>query len=196
MIRYLEWVLPLKLRTFLLTAIFLSLGLFQVSAGETTQIPKLEFGLDSEQLPEDFATFPELETWAIYQSFELDPDSGWIQDSICRMVPETGLRFLLEKNANKTKSTVFLYLDMVQFRPLAKGKFKPKKLTIFVNGRAKLSLFSEPSKPFPNPVEIPLEPSEYPDGKIYVELVPSQNTRGRFWGVWDTYLLENREKEN
>jgi len=191
-------VLPLKLRTFLLTAIFLSLGFEPVvsqtenSQNGKSEIPKQVFEREEGQLPEDFATYPELETWAIYQSYSLDPDSGWIQDSICRMVPETGFKFLLQKR-NAGKGTIYLYLDLVQFRPLPKTRFKPKKLNIFVNGKRKAILFSEHSKPFANPLEITLEPSEYPDGNIEVELVPSQNTRGRFWGIWDAYVLENQE---
>lgn len=155
-------------------------------------IPKQVFEREEGQLPEDFATYPELETWAIYQSYSLDPDSGWIQDSICHMVPETGFKFLLQKK-NAGKGTVYLYLDLVQFRPLPKTRFKPKKLNVFVNGRKKAVVYSERSKPFANPLEIALEPSEYPDGNIEVELIPSQNVRGRFWGIWDAYVLESQE---
>ncbi|MCG6140398.1 hypothetical protein LFX27_07345 [Leptospira mtsangambouensis] len=184
-------MLPLKLRILLLTAIFLStlVSLF----AKDFQIPKQEFGLEEGLLPEDISTYPELKTWAIYQSYELEPDAPHLglQDYICRMVPETGLQFLLEKTI-QSKSTVYLYLDITRYRPLKGSKFKPKKLNILVNGRPKLSIYADKNQSFVNPVEIPLEPSEYPDGKIYVDLVPSHNSLGRFWGVWDAFVLENR----
>ncbi|WP_244241457.1 LIC10729 family protein [Leptospira perdikensis] len=184
-------MLPLKLRILLLTAIFLSC--FGSVFASDSQIPKQEFGLEEGLLPEDIATYPELKTWAIYQSYELEPDAPHLglQDYICRMVPETGLRFLLEKTI-VSKSTVYLYLDITRYRPLKGSKFKPRKLNILVNGRPKLSIYADRNQSFPNPVEISLEPSEYPDGKINVDLVPSNNSLGRFWGVWDAFVLENR----
>ncbi|XDD42429.1 hypothetical protein AB3N58_14185 [Leptospira sp. WS60.C2] len=187
-------MLPLKLRILLFTAIFLSnIGtLF----ADGSQIPKQEFGLEEGLLPEDISTYPELKTWAIYQSYELEPDAPHLglQDSICRMVPESGLRFLLEK-PSQSKSTVYLYLDLTKYRPLKGSKFKPRKLKILVNGKPKRSILNERYQGFQNPVEIPLEPSEYPDGKIYVELLPSQNAVGRFWGIWDAFVVENRLEE-
>nr|WP_244944181.1 hypothetical protein [Leptospira meyeri] len=184
-------MLPLKLRILLFTAIFLStlVSLF----AKDFQIPKQEFGLEEGLLPEDISTYPELKTWAIYQSYELEPDAPHLglQDYICRMVPETGLQFLLEKTI-LSKSTVYLYLDITRYKPLKGSKFKPKKLNIFVNGRPKLSIYADKNQSFPNPVEIPLEPSECPEGKIYVDLVPSNNSLGRFWGIWDAFVLENR----
>lgn len=70
-------MLPLKLRTLLITAIFLStLGALPA---DDSKIPKQEFGLEEGLLPEDISTFPELKTWAIYQSYELEPDSPhWV----------------------------------------------------------------------------------------------------------------------
>ncbi|MDF3818645.1 hypothetical protein P3G55_01965 [Leptospira sp. 96542] len=189
-------MLPLKLRTILLTAIFLCFGLEITPQTESHSIPKNEFGMDEGLLPEDTATYPELKNWAIFQSYELVPDSPFmgIQDFICRMVPDTGLRFLLEKPVTK-KSTVYLYLDLTQYKPLPGSRFKPKKITISVNGIPKLSIYTDRSRSFKNPVEIPLEPSEYPEGKILVELTPSQNTTGRFWGIWDAVVLENKRSE-
>ncbi|PJZ81902.1 LIC10729 family protein [Leptospira meyeri] len=181
----------MKLRILLFTAIFLStlVSLF----AKDFQIPKQEFGMEEGLLPEDISTYPELKTWAIYQSYELEPDAPHLglQDYICRMVPETGLQFLLEKTI-LSKSTVYLYLDITRYKPLKGSKFKPKKLNIFVNGRPKLSIYADKNQSFPNPVEIPLEPSEYPEGKIHVDLVPSNNSLGRFWGIWDAFVLENR----
>ncbi|TGM35760.1 hypothetical protein EHQ92_01740 [Leptospira biflexa] len=189
-------MLPLKLRILLLTAIFLST--IGTLFADDSKIPKQEFGLEEGLLPEDISTYPELKTWAIYQSYELEPDGPHLglQDSICRMVPESGLRFLLEKPSN-TKTTVYLYLDVTKYRPLKGSKFKPRKLQILVNGKPKRSILTERYHGFQNPVEIALEPSEYPDGKIYVELLPSQNSVGRFWGIWDAFVVENRldEKE-
>ncbi|MCW7491172.1 hypothetical protein ND861_00755 [Leptospira sp. 2 VSF19] len=184
-------MLPLKLRILLLTAIFLSN--FASMFASDSLIPKKDFGIEEGQLPEDIATFPELKTWAIYQSYELEPDAPHIglQDYICRMVPETGFQFLLEKQV-VSKSTVFLYLDLTRYRTLKGSKFKPRKLNILVNGRPKISVYVDKNQSFTNPVEIPLEPSEYPNGKIYVDLVPSHNSLGRFWGIWDAFVLENR----
>ncbi|WP_244288944.1 LIC10729 family protein [Leptospira bandrabouensis] len=184
-------MLPLKLRILLLTAIFLSN--FASMFASDSLIPKQEFGIEEGQLPEDVATFPELKTWALYQSYELEPDAPHLglQDYICRMVPETGLPFLLEKQV-VSKSTVYLYLDLTRYRPLKGSKFKPRKLNIVVNGRPKISVYVDRNQSFTNPVEIPLEPSEYPNGKIYVDLVPSHNSLGRFWGIWDAFILENR----
>ncbi|MCW7460683.1 LIC10729 family protein [Leptospira limi] len=187
-------MLPLKLRILLFTAIFLSTS--GALPADDSKIPKQEFGLEEGLLPEDISTFPELKTWAIYQSYELEPDGPYLglQDSICRMVPESGLRFLLEKPSD-TKSTVYLYLDLTMYKPLRGSKFKPRKLQIFVNGKPKRAILTERTKGFQNPVEIPLEPSEYPDGKIYIDLVPSQNSVGRFWGIWDAFVVENRLDE-
>ncbi|TGM91993.1 hypothetical protein EHR02_04030 [Leptospira levettii] len=184
----------MKLRILLFTAIFLST--IGAPFADDSKIPKQEFGLEEGLLPEDISTFPELKTWAIYQSYELEPDGPYLglQDSICRMVPESGLRFLLEKRSD-TKSTVYLYLDLTMYKPLRGSKFKPRKLQIFVNGKPKRAILTERTKGFQNPVEIPLEPSEYPDGKIYVDLVPSQNSVGRFWGIWDAFVVENRLDE-
>ncbi|TGN17358.1 hypothetical protein EHS15_17645 [Leptospira idonii] len=184
----------MKLKSILLTAIFFSfLFPWMEISTEAPNIPVKEFTIEEGLLPEDSASFPELKTWAIYQFYELEPDGAdlGIQDYICRMIPETGLRFLLEKNP-KNSSTVFLYLDLTRYVPRKEARFKSRKLEIKVNGRMKTEVYISKNRNFKNPVEISLEPFEFPDGKIYVELTPSKNESGRFWGIWDAFILENR----
>ena len=52
------------------------------------------------------------------------------------------------------------------------------------------------NKTFANPVEVPIEPSEFDLGKLNIELIPSKNESGRFWGIWDAFLVENRKNED
>jgi len=183
----------LKLKFFLLTAIFFSFSAPKdVRAEPLPLVPIQAFGGEEGLIPEDMASFPELKTWALYQFYELEPDNPamGIQDYLCRMVPETGLRFLLEKSP-KNRSTVYLYLDMTRYIPGKKAKFKSRKLEIYINRRKKKEIYTSREKSFSNPVEIPIEPNEFSDGKIYVELFPSTSEAGRFWGVWDAFILEN-----
>jgi hypothetical protein len=147
-------------------------------------------------LTEDIGTFSELKTWALYQFFELEEDSSafGIQDQVCRMVPETGLKFLLGKDTSR-RGRMYLYLDLTRYIPQERARFKPRKLSILVNGRLKKEIFTSKKKSFGNPVEIAIEPSEFNESKIYVELVPSKNESGRFWGIWDAFLVENKLKD-
>ncbi len=167
----------------------------QISSEEKSKSSQ-EFSVEEGLLTEDTGTFPELRTWALYQFFELEEDSPafGIQDNVCRMVPETGLSFLLEKETAR-KGRLYLYLDLTRYIPQARARFKPRKLSIFVNGKLKKEIFANKKKSFSNPVEIFVEPSEFTDGKVNVELVPSKNESGRFWGIWDAFLVENRLKE-
>lgn len=188
----------MKLKFFLLTAIFFSFFTFKnTRAEEPPRVPVQAFAAEEGLIPEDTASFPELKTWALYQFYELEPDSPimGIQDYLCRMVPETGLRFLLEKSP-KNRSTVYLYLDMTRYLPQKKASFKSRKLEIYINHRKKKEIYTSRGKSFTNPVEIPIEPNEFPDGKIYVELSPSTSESGRFWGVWDAFILENPLEKN
>ncbi|TGN13180.1 hypothetical protein EHS11_04600 [Leptospira ilyithenensis] len=188
----------MKLKFFLLTAIFFSFSTFKnTRADELPRVPVQTFAAEEGLIPEDIASFPELKTWALYQFYELEPDNPTmgIQDYLCRMVPETGLRFLLEKSP-KNRSTVYLYLDMTRYLPQKKAIFKSRKLDIYINRRKKKEIYTSRGKSFTNPVEIQIEPNEFPDGKIYVELFPSTSESGRFWGVWDAFILENPLEKN
>lgn len=181
----------LKVRNIVLSAILFSTGF--LGNLRASEIPKEPFGLEEGLLPEDIATFPELKAWALFQSYELEPDGPYLglEDQICRMVPETGLEFLLTKSP-VSKRTAYLYLDLTVYRPISGVRVRARKLSIYINGRWKQTVLTQGIRRGSNPVEIPIEPSEYPDGKLYVKLVPSQNNRGRFWGIWDAFLVENR----
>lgn len=187
-------MLHLKLKSLLLTAIFFCFSSTFTEVYSENQLRTTnEFNVEAGLLTEDIGTFPELQTWALYQFFELEEDSPafGIQDQVCRMIPETGLRFLLGKEMLQ-KGKMYLYLDLTRYTPQARAKFKPRKLSVFVNGKLKKDIFTNRNKSFSNPVEIALEPSEFEEGKIQIELVPSKNESGRFWGIWDAFLVENK----
>ena len=190
-------MLHLKLKSLLFTAIFFSVAfqLREISAEEPIKSYN-DFGSLEGLLPEDIGTYPELKTWALYQFYELEEDSPayGLQNQVCRMIPETGLRFLLE-HKNHHAGRIFLYLDLTKYLPKKKARFKSRKLSVFVNGRLKKEIYASKQKNFSNPIEISIEASEVPDGKVSVELIPSKNEIGRFWGVWDAFLVENQWKE-
>jgi len=163
------------------------------------EIPKsfIDFGIESGLLTEDMATFPELKTWALYQFYDLENDSSafGLEDQTCRMIPETGFKFLLGKEKLEGKGRMYLYLDLTKFTPQPRARFKSRKLSIFINGKPKKEIFIHKKSNFKNPVEIPIESSEFEESRIVVELLPSKNDRGRFWGIWDAFLVEDRLKE-
>ncbi len=189
-------MLHLKLKPLLLTAIFFCILLSggKVYSDENL-VSKNEFNFEEGLLPEDVSTYSELRIWALYQFFELIEDSRayGLQDNVCRMIPETGLSFLLGKDTER-KGRMYLYLDLTQYIPQKKARFAPRKLSIFVNGQLKREIYTMKEKQFSNPVEIWIEPSEFESGKIKVELIPSKNMIGRFWGIWDAFLVENQLK--
>lgn len=149
----------------------------------------MEFNIEEGGLPEDYATFSELHTWAMYQSYELEPDSNayGIQDGVCRTIPETGLTFALWKKPDFLKPQS-LYLDLTKYSISKRARFKSRSLTVYVNGIKKETIVVTKQKSFENPVQIPLEANEYPDGYIRIELRPSSNETGRFWGIWDAFV--------
>ncbi|WP_246047431.1 LIC10729 family protein [Leptospira ognonensis] len=191
-------MLHLKLKSLLLTAIFFwSVGSYSEIYAEDLPKASNEFPVEEGLLPEDIGTFPELKTWALYQFLELEEDSTLfgIQDQVCRMIPETGLKFLLGKETAH-KGRMYLYLDLTRYLPQKRARFKPRKLAIYVNGHLKKEIYMNKNKTFANPVEVPIEPSEFDLGKINIELIPSKNETGRFWGIWDAFLVENRKNED
>lgn len=155
----------------------------------------LSFGVEEGLLTEDIGTYPELKTWALYQFYELDEDhpAFGLQDSVCRMIPENGLKFTLIHEKDQLKP-VYLILDLTKYRPTAKARFKTRSLSVFVNGKELKTVHVSKGKGFENPVRIPLEPSSLQGGRANILLKPSQNEVGRFWGIWDAFLTQSDER--
>lgn len=155
----------------------------------------LSFGADEGLLTEDIATYPELKTWALYQFYELEEDhpAFGLQDSVCRMIPEGGLKFTLIHEKNQLRP-VYLVLDLTKYKPSPKARFKTRSLSVFVNGRLMKTVHISKGKGFENPVRVALDPSILDGGRANVILKPSQNEVGRFWGIWDAFLTESDER--
>jgi len=146
-----------------------------------------------------FATYSELKVWAYYQGWNLDPDGpyGGIQNGVAAMIPPTGgkILFYIPTDAGR-KDPYYLHLDITRYTPGKKEFLRPNVLRIYVNGRLRETLEIFGKKNFQNPVVIPLDPGEFPDGRVEVELEPVAPTRaGKFWGVWDLFLSRFQEEE-
>ncbi|WP_244594396.1 LIC10729 family protein [Leptospira ryugenii] len=194
--RHLGQVFPLKVKSVLISAIFFS----SLLLAETWEAPKkigsaIDFAWEEGLLPEDIATYPELRTWALYQSYELEPDSNFysLENQVARMVPETGLRFFLEKE-NYTGGALYLYLDLTKFIPLKQAHAQNRRLAILLKGKVRKEIFWGKSKEFQNPVEIEVDSQDFIGSRLEIELIPSQNEVGRFWGIWDACLVKNRNR--
>ncbi|WCL48799.1 hypothetical protein O4O04_16045 [Leptospira sp. GIMC2001] len=160
-------------------------------ADEKSKFPDfINFGV--EKGSENFATYSELEVWANYQGWSIDQDQGWmgLRNHICRMIPEEGYEFLMQKDP-ESKTGTYLYLEFTKYNPGARRPLLPRVLRIYVNGKLREVLEVGRSLNFQNPVRIWLDPSEYSDSRILIRLEPvGPIAKGRYWGIWDAFLSE------
>jgi hypothetical protein len=173
--------------------LFLLLSTLVGAQEKSNYITKIDFerNVAGENLKaEEFATYSELKTWAIYQGWDLDPDGfyGGIQNGICKMISPGGWEHIFFHQED-TKSSVYLILDITRYTPSRKQILRPQVLRIYINGREKEVIEIVGRKNFQNPVQIPLDPSDFPDGRIHLRLEPaSPYNLGKFWGLWDAHI--------
>jgi hypothetical protein len=143
---------------------------------------------------EDFMGYHELKRWASSQNIYLQPDSplGAIKDGICRMIPETGLKFYLEAPI-ETKKKIYLYLDLTTYENLNKSKVPPRSIKVYISGKLKKIIYFKEDHQEENPAIISLEPSDLQSGRINIFLDPSSTSGGRFWGIWDAFYTFTKD---
>ncbi|MCZ8347560.1 MAG: hypothetical protein O9346_14180 [Leptospiraceae bacterium] len=171
---------------------FLLFGYQLFAEGSTQSGHFKDFGLGSGT--GNFMTYPELEIWASYQGWKVEPDQNFagIRNQVCQMIGEDGIEFDLQKE-NLEKRAVYLYLELVRYRD---SKFSPlpsRILKVYVNGNWKETVEIAKGKNFRNPIMIRLDPSEFTDTKIKVRLEPfGPIQKGAFWGIWDAFLSNTK----
>ncbi|WP_061250110.1 LIC10729 family protein [Leptospira alstonii] len=154
-------------------------------------------GEDGEPLhTEDFRTYSELSTWAIHNGMQLERDrpdfaSGAgivrLQDGICRMIPEEGLRFYLTADPFRNEP-LYVQLDLTQFTYTERPKgVKPRELKIYMNGVLKATVRFPGNDTYSSqfPVRFRVDPGELIEGRMDFKLLPNAGEIGRFWGIWD-----------
>jgi len=142
----------------------------------------------------NFMTYPELEIWASYQGWKVEPDQKFagIKNQVCEMIGEEGIEFELTKE-NAEKRTIYLYLELVRYQPSKYSPLPSRILKVYVNGTWKETVEIARGKNFRNPIMIRLDPSEFTDTKIKVRLEPfGPIQKGYFWGIWDSFLSNTR----
>ncbi|RHX88353.1 LIC10729 family protein [Leptospira stimsonii] len=148
---------------------------------------------------EDFRTYAELSTWAIHNGLQLVRDrsdfapgagTGKLQNGLCRMIPEDGLRFYLTADPSRNEP-LYVQMDLTQFTYTERPKgLKPRDLRIFVNGVLKSTVvFPGNSSTYSSqfPVRFRVDPGELIEGRLDFFLVPNAGELGRFWGIWDVF---------
>jgi hypothetical protein len=145
--------------------------------------------------PEDYAGYPELKRWALFEGLFLQPDHplGGIKDGECRFIPNEGLSFYLEAD-KELKSKLYLYLDFTTYESRANKKYPVRTLQVYVKNRNRRTIEFNPNKIQENPIRIDLDRSDLDDGRINIKLVPDAIEGGRFWGIWDAFYSFEKEK--
>ncbi|MDX1961291.1 MAG: hypothetical protein SFU98_22170 [Leptospiraceae bacterium] len=143
---------------------------------------------------EDFAGYHELKRWASFQNIFLQPDNpmGMLKDGICRMIPETGLKFYLEAPV-ETKKKIYLFLDITTYENPNNVNIPNRRLKVYIGGKLKTTILFQQGHVEENPARITLEPSDLKAGRINVFLEPDVTTGGRFWGIWDAFYSFSKE---
>ncbi|WP_061266394.1 LIC10729 family protein [Leptospira interrogans] len=154
-------------------------------------------GEDGEPLrTEDFRTYVELSTWAIHNGMQLERDrpdvapgagTGILQDGLCRMIPEEGLRFYLTADPFGN-DPIYVQMDLTQFTYTERPKgVKPRELKVYMNGILKTTIRFPGNGMYSSqfPVRFRVDPGELIQGRMDFKLVPNAGEIGRFWGIWD-----------
>jgi hypothetical protein len=173
-------------KLFLFILLIFSLTLF--GQGKESTGSFVDFGLSSNS--DNFKTFPELEIWANYQGWKVDPDQNYagIKDQVAQMITSDGLEFSLNRQ-NQEKRETFLYLELVRYHPSKYSPLPSRIMKIYINGFWKETVEISSGKNFRNPIIIRLDPSDFTDTKIVVRLEPyGPMQKGAFWGIWDAFL--------
>jgi hypothetical protein len=146
--------------------------------------------------PEDYAGYPELKRWALFEGLYLQPDStlGGIKDGECRMISSEGLSFYLEVDKELNRK-LYLYLDFTTYESRANKKYPIRTLQIFVKNKNRKTIQFNPAKVEENPVRIELDRSDLENGRVNIKLTPDIIEGGRFWGIWDAFYSYEKEKE-
>ena len=131
--------------------------------------------------PEDYAGYPELKRWALFEGLFLQPDHP------------LGLSFYLEAD-KELKSKLYLYLDFTTYESRANKKYPVRTLQVYVKNRNRRTIEFNPNKIQENPIRIDLDRADLEDGRINIKLVPDAIEGGRFWGIWDAFYSFEKEK--
>jgi hypothetical protein len=146
--------------------------------------------------PEDYAGYPELKRWALFEGLYLQPDSsiGGVRDGECRMISAEGLTFYLEVDKELSRK-LYLYLDFTTYEARANKKYPIRTLQILVKNKHRKTIQFNPAKVEENPVRLELDRSDLENGRINIKLLPDIIEGGRFWGIWDAFYSFEKEKE-
>ena len=144
---------------------------------------------------EDFATYPELQRWALFQGLFLYPNHplGGLLSSSCRMIPASGLSFIVEVDESDHRK-FFLYLDLTTYESRQNTKYPTRTMHILVNGKHRKTVRYVSGVTEKNPVQLEIDRREVKDGRLYIKLQPDVEEGGRFWGVWDVFYSYEKEK--
>ncbi len=151
--------------------------------------------LGEKDLPKEaFGTYPELKTWALFQGMTLQRDSRMhnLHDGICRMIPNSGIKFYLETE-RELKKKLFLYLDLTTYTAKSNSKYPTRRLSVYIKGSLQKTVFFQPGLEQENPVMIVVDPSLIEDGRMNIELLPDYTEGGKFWGIWDAFYTFQKE---
>lgn len=156
----------------------------------------------------EFLTAQELEVWARNRNLrlQLDCPNGALQNYIAEAIPSQGLEFTL---AAPGRSRVFLYLDLVAFRPAQDntlrvegeceagsdlirypGKMKGllsrvQWLEVIVNGKVLKTLYQGGGVFIRSPVEVIVNREDMMDRILRIRLLPSPGSG--FFAIWDVF---------
>ena len=152
--------------------------------------PRYEINFGRKRSGDGLVYSNELEAWARNRNLLLKPDLALrgLQDFEAALIPSSGLRFHLDA---PVFSRVYLYLDLVTYRPLGKNKQAKSPLSwleVIVNGRSlKISYQAFQSGPFlSSPLVIPVELEYIPEGKLEVFLRPAPHETK--FAIWDAFV--------
>lgn len=181
---------------------------------------QLEFNsiLDrGQKIPEDYSDYPLLDTWARFQGWTLLPDHpyGGMEDSVCRMIPDTGLKIqlklIIDPGHTKVQTNpdevmehlygyniqhpVYVVLDVTKYQAINHNqRIVPRSLKIYVNSiyRKTITTISSRETADLDPIVITIAPEEAKTGSVIVDLIPAGETGGRFWGIWDASITQTK----
>ena len=157
-------------------------------------------------------TAGELNVWARGRNLVLVDDCGLggLKDGLAEVIPSRGLDFVL---SSQTSGRLFLYLDLVSFRPLQSFRAhltplcrtgrdqvvvqdggsvqlqKPFWLEVVVNGHVVKTLYQGGGTYIQSPVRVEIDRTIPRRGLLNVRLLPSPGDS--FFAVWDVLVSDS-----
>lgn len=127
----------------------------------------------------------ELELWARNHNLDLVPDSPLrdIQDFEAEVIPEQGADFKLVAPGT---GRVFLYLDLVTFRPLSAETMQVQWMDVLVNGQVVRTIYAGGGADLPSPVIIPIDREHMERRLLRIKLRPAPGDG--FFALWDAFV--------